>query len=56
VMGYDISYTVAGNKVRFAKKFYINYLMLWPDQFKDWNDAVKSVSEAYKESLILKKK
>lgn len=56
VMGYDISYAVTGNKVRFTRKFYIDYVMLWPDQFKNWNDAVKSVSEAYKESLILKKK
>lgn len=56
IMGYDISYAIAGNKVHFTKKFYMNYLLLWPDQFKDWNDAVRSASEAYKESLILKKK
>jgi hypothetical protein len=27
-----------------------------PEQFEQWNEAVKKISEAYKESIILKKK
>ena len=56
LLGYEAQYRLVGNKVEFNKKYYINYLLLMPDQFREWNDSVKKVSEAYKESLILKKK
>lgn len=56
VMGYEMKYEVDGNKVRFNKKFYQNYLLMQPGQFQMWNDAVKNISEAYRESLIIKKK
>lgn len=56
VMGYEMKYEVNGNKVRFNKKFYQNYLLMQPGQFQMWNDAVKNISEAYRESLIIKKK
>lgn len=54
--GYDISYAVAGNKIVFSKMFYLDYLLMQPSEFDAWNDSVKRVSEAYKESIILKKK
>lgn len=56
VMGYEMKYEVQGSKVRFNKKFYQNYLLMEPAQFQLWNDAVKHVSESYRESLIIKKK
>jgi transglutaminase-like putative cysteine protease len=56
VMGLDISYRLEGNKVIYTKKFYLNYLMLTPDRFSEWNEVVKSISDIYKESLIIKKK
>lgn len=56
VMGYEMKYEVDGNKVHFNKKFYQNYLLMQPGQFQMWNDAVKNISEAYRESLIIKKK
>jgi transglutaminase-like putative cysteine protease len=56
IMGYDIAYKTLPGKVLFTKKFYINYLMLQPSDFAAWNEAVKKVSEAYRESIILKKK
>ena len=56
LIGYEVQYKVVANKVEFSKKFYLNYLLLKPEQFRDWNETVKKVSEAYKESLILKKK
>lgn len=56
LLGYDISYVVRDNVIRFSKKFYLNYLLMTPDQFSQWNNAVKQISEAYKESIILKRK
>jgi len=56
VVGYEISYHVKGDKVIYSKKFFLDYLLLQPQQFSDWNEAIRKVSEAYKESIILKKK
>jgi hypothetical protein len=56
LMGYEINYTALPGKVVYSKKIYQNYLLMLPEQFEQWNEAVKKISEAYKESIILKKK
>jgi transglutaminase-like putative cysteine protease len=56
LLGYSISYEQKGNTVFFTKKLYVDYLLMQPEAFDDWNKSVKAVSEAYKESIILKKK
>jgi transglutaminase-like putative cysteine protease len=56
LLGYDISYEIKDDKIIFSKKMAVNYLLMQPDDFERWNKAVKLVSEAYKESIILKKK
>ncbi|WP_165824018.1 transglutaminase-like domain-containing protein [Pseudochryseolinea flava] len=56
LVGYDMTYQSLPGKILFTKKFYVNYLMMNPSSFQEWNDAVKKVSEAYRESIILKKK
>ncbi len=56
LLGYTTEYKKNGNTILFAKTFYLNYLLMQPNQFNDWNEAVKRVSETYKESIILKKK
>lgn len=56
LLGYNVSYVVKDNVIRFSKKFYLNYLLMTPDQFHQWNEAVRKISEVYKESIILKKK
>jgi hypothetical protein len=56
LLGHDIHYHVNGNKIIFSKKLYVDYLLMRPDQFGSWNESVKEISEAYKESIILKKK
>jgi transglutaminase-like putative cysteine protease len=56
LIGFETEYRSENGKVQFRKKFYINYLLMQPHQFERWNDAVKPLSEAYKESIILKKK
>lgn len=55
-LGFDFVYSVSGNKIVLKKSVYCNYLILEPRHFEDWNASVKLISEAYKESIILKKK
>jgi hypothetical protein len=54
MIGCDIRYRVEGDKILYSKKFYLDDLMLTPDEFRVWNESVKQISEAYKESIILK--
>lgn len=56
LMGFETQYRQENGKVHFRKKVYVNYLLMHPNQFERWNEAVKPLSEAYKESIILKKK
>lgn len=56
LVGYDIGYQSKPGKVLFTKKFYVNYLIMSPSSFAQWNEVVKKVSDAYRESIILKKK
>jgi hypothetical protein len=56
LMGFETEYLAQNGKVQFKKKFYVNYLLMQPDQFERWNDAIRPLSEAYKESIILRKK
>jgi hypothetical protein len=56
LLGFQTEYSSANGKIQLRKKFYVNYLLMQPDQFEHWNKSVKPLSEAYKESIILKKK
>jgi hypothetical protein len=56
LLGYEMTYKTLPGKVTLNKKMYVNYLLMQPAEFPQWNDAVKKVSEAYRESIILKKK
>lgn len=55
VLGFTIDYESDGNRITMKKAFYIDYLLMQPSQFGDWNESVTQLSEAYKESIILKK-
>ena len=55
VLGYEIRYDVTADKIIYSKKFFSDYLLLNPEHFEAWNESVKNVSEAYKESIILKR-
>lgn len=56
LLGFETEYKSENGKIVLRKKFYVNYLLMEPDQFEHWNAFVKPLSEAYKESIILKKK
>lgn len=54
-LGLEVHYESDGKTIIVRKRFYLNFLLLNPDQFLNWNESVKQLSEAYKESIILKK-
>ena len=54
--GCEIRYEQKGNTVLYSKKFYLNFLLMNNEHFTRWNEAIRAFSEAYKESIILKKK
>jgi hypothetical protein len=56
VLAYEISYEVQPKKIVYSRKLEVNYLLLRPEQFGDWNNSVRKLSDAYKESVILKEK
>ena len=54
--GYSIKYRSGKGKVVLEKEVYINYLLLHPENFSQWNEGIKKLSEAYSETIILKRK
>jgi hypothetical protein len=52
---YRITYSVKDNIVRQEKLFTVNHLLLRKDDFNSWNEVIKNLSKAYKETIILKK-
>jgi transglutaminase-like putative cysteine protease len=56
ILGYEMVYKALQGRITFHKKMYVNYLIMQPSEFAQWNESVKKVSEAYRESIILKKK
>lgn len=55
-IGFEISYSVKPGIILLQRKLYSNYLLLEPSKFESWNQSIKKLSEAYKESIILKAK
>ncbi|EMR03940.1 DUF3857 domain-containing protein [Cesiribacter andamanensis] len=54
--GYSIKYRQEKGRIVLHKELYVNYLLLQPEGFAQWNEAIKKLSEAYSETLILKRK
>lgn len=54
---YAITYThdKINNKITYVLEINLNALYMRVDEFKAWNDFVKIVSKAYKESIVLEK-
>jgi hypothetical protein len=56
VLGFTIRYERAGNKIVQDKEVYINYLLLQPTQFAQWNAVVDKLTATYRDVVILKRK
>ena len=52
--GYKLSYTNEGERIRVDQHIYLNFLLLQPAEFEDWNAMMKSMSRAYQEIIIFK--
>jgi hypothetical protein len=55
LFGYSFSYRQVGNSIQLQQQIYINYLLLKRPNFADWNKMIKQLTEAYQETLVLKK-
>ena len=53
--GFDLEYTSLGNHFQLTQNIYVNALKLSKDQFGDWNEMVKELLQAYKESVVFTK-
>lgn len=55
LMGIVVDYETTDKQIVMKKTFYVDYLLMNPSQFSAWNESISRASEAYKESIILKK-
>ncbi|MDO7844933.1 DUF3857 domain-containing protein [Hymenobacter sp. M29] len=55
-LGFKVSYERQGDKIIQDREVYVNYLLLQPRQFGNWNAVVGKLGNAYREVVILKKK
>jgi uncharacterized protein DUF3857/transglutaminase superfamily protein len=53
--GYNITYTQKDNTIIQDKTIYINTLSVKNKDFQAWNDFIKSLTKAYKKSIIIEK-
>lgn len=56
VFGYTMKYRQEGNKVILDRTFYLDYLLMQPEDFANWNDAIEKFTKDNKQIVILKKK
>lgn len=53
--GFTITHAQDGDRIIVTKEFYVDYLLLNPDDFGQWNQGIKSYGKALRNTLILKK-
>ena len=53
--GFNLTYTMDGDKITYSKIIEIKNDLLSPDQFEDWNNAIKKVNGFYEDQIILSK-
>ena len=56
VFGYSMSYKQEEGKVILDRTFYLDYLLMQPEDFANWNDAIDKFTKDNKQIVILKKK
>ncbi|MFY0654428.1 MAG: DUF3857 domain-containing protein [Cyclobacteriaceae bacterium] len=53
--GYSITYTKKDSELIAEKKFYLNYLILEPEEFDKWNEIITDYSNNCRQAVILSK-
>lgn len=56
LLSFDLTYHQSEKVITLHSKLVSSCLLISPDQFDAWNQAIKELSAAYKESIIFKKK
>lgn len=56
MLGFSIRYSRQGSKIIQQKEIYVDYLLLEPAQFSQWNTVVDQLNAAYRDAIILKRK
>lgn len=51
--GFSIIHEVKGNKIYTTKEFYVDYLLMYPKDFENWNNVINSYSQAVRTSIVL---
>jgi len=46
-------YTVNKNEIVYTHTFQIKTLLIYPDEFSEWNEFIKALDKSYKESILL---
>jgi len=54
-LGFSITYSKSGKKIIQRKTIYVDYLLLEPENFDQWNEVIHRINKAYQEVLVLKK-
>ena len=55
VFSFQIDYKQEDNKVILKRTYSIKSIQIDPEQFENWNDALKELSNAYRDLIILEK-
>lgn len=55
LFGFNTSYKAIGDEIILTNEIYLNYLLLEPSKFKDWNNMIESLNNSYKLSVVLVK-
>jgi hypothetical protein len=55
LFGYSVSYRQKDKTIEMKQKIYINFLILKREYFAEWNKMIRQLTNAYQESVVLKK-
>jgi hypothetical protein len=56
VFGYTMKYSQEGNTLKLDRSFYLDYILMQPEDFDNWNKAIEMFTKDNKQIVILKKK
>lgn len=55
LFGFNMKYSLKDDTVLLTTEYFLNFLLMHPENFKNWNTAISKLSKAYSEIIILKK-
>lgn len=56
VFGYSMKYSQEGNTLKLDRSYYLDYILMQPEHFDNWNQAIEKFTKDNKQIVILKKK